>query len=79
MKKTAKADCFIQGIVYERSHKFGGGKKKFLEKVRKNAIEWAGIFAAFRKSRIDGLSCDMCRYRDRCDHCENMISTAKTE
>ncbi len=57
----------------------GGGKKKFLEKVRNNDIEWAGIFAAFRKSRTDGLSCGMCRYSDICDHCENMISTAKPE
>ncbi len=57
----------------------GGGKKKFLEKVRNNDIEWAGIFAAFRKSHIDGFSCEMCRYRDECDHCENMIATAKPE
>lgn len=57
----------------------GGGKKKFLEKVRKNDIEWAGIFAAFRKSHINGFSCEMCRYKDECDHCENMISTAKPE
>lgn len=57
----------------------GGGKKQFLEKVRKNDIEWAGIFAAFRKSHIDGFSFEMCRYRDECDHCENMIATAKPE
>lgn len=57
----------------------GGGKRKFLEKVRKDDIEWAGIFAVFRKSHMDGFSCEMCRYRDKCDHCENMISTAKPE
>lgn len=66
-------------LIASNMRTVGGGKKKFLEKVRKTDIEWAGIFAAFRKSRIYGLSCEMCRYKDRCDHCENMISTAKPE
>ncbi|MCM1231666.1 MAG: DEAD/DEAH box helicase family protein [Ruminococcus flavefaciens] len=57
----------------------GGGKKKFLGTVRNNDIEWAGIFAAFRKSNIENFNCEMCGYRNKCDHCENMIVTAKPE
>lgn len=55
------------------------GKRKFLEKVINADIEWKGIFASFRKSNMQRISCDKCRYRDKCDHSDDMITTAKPE
>lgn len=72
-------DLNIDGlyIIASNLRTVGGGKKKFLETVRKNDIEWSGIFAALRKSHMNGFSCEMCRYKDNCDHCGNMIATVK--
>lgn len=55
------------------------GKKLFLQKVRNTDIEWKGIFAAFRKSGINRIPCDKCRYKDTCIHSDDMITTAKPE